>query len=75
MKLARRHYMVKIVLIGKSRGVHCLHQCNRAWFVALAFIFNELRGVMVNPALPRRARVNPPFGASGHMNPILNHAP
>jgi hypothetical protein len=62
MKVARGHYMVKIVLIGKSRGVHCLHQRNCARFVALEFILSELRGVMVNSALPTRPR-DPPLSA------------
>jgi chemotaxis protein CheZ len=55
MKVACRHYMVKIVLIRKNGGPHCSHPAVRARFVALEFILSELRGVMVNSALPARA--------------------
>jgi hypothetical protein len=56
MKVACRHYMVKIVLIGKNGSAHCPHPAVCARFVALEFILSELRGVMVNPALPARMR-------------------
>jgi hypothetical protein len=49
--------MVKIVLIGKNRDAHCLHAANCARFVALEFILNESRGIMVNRELPARASV------------------
>ena len=44
--------MVKIVLIGKNRDAHGPQTRVNARFVALEFILNELRRVMVNPALP-----------------------
>jgi hypothetical protein len=56
MNVACGHYKVKIVLIGKNRCGHCPHAANRAGFVALEFILNEPRGIMVNRALPAPIR-------------------
>ena len=72
MNVACGHYMVKIVLIGKNRGAHGPHAANRARFVALEFILNEPRGIMVNRALPARASVFAIIGDQRGMNPILN---
>jgi len=63
--------MVKIVLIGKNRPARRPCVAVRGSFVGSGFILDEPRRVMVNPALPTRARR---YRRSARVNPILNRA-
>jgi hypothetical protein len=49
--------MVKIVLIGKNRNVHCLHGGGSCGSFGLEFILNETPRVMVNPKFASRALI------------------